>query len=130
MKAPSAPSDGIYRFKIERRPLTLAEAGASGVFPVIDDATVSAFTAFDTAGGTISFGASNLYPLSQAYVQMRRSDATLANIDGVEKSVLPNTSGAVSTTLSFAANASVASQTMWVESPDAHRRSIQTYYYK
>ncbi|SCK26427.1 hypothetical protein VAR608DRAFT_2156 [Variovorax sp. HW608] len=130
VKAPSAPSDGIYRFKIERRPLTLAEAGASGVFPVIDDATVSAFTAFDTAGGTISFGASNLYPLSQAYVQMRRSDATLANIDGVEKSVLPNTSGAVSTTLSFAANASVASQTMWVESPDAHRRSIQTYYYK
>ncbi|SEB20401.1 hypothetical protein [Variovorax sp. YR216] len=131
VKSPSAPADGIYRFKIERRPLTLAEAGATGVFPVIDASTISAFSAFPTTGGTIPFGASNLYPLSQAYVQMKRSDAGYATIDNVEKSVLPNASGAISTTLTFnPAQQTVASQMMWVESPDQNRRSIQTYYHK
>lgn len=130
VKASSAPTDGVYRFKIERRPLTLAEAGASGVFPVIDAATVSAFTAFGTSGGTLSFAASNLYALSQAYVQMRRSDATAAVIDSIEKSVLPGSTGTVSTTLTFNAAPSVAAQTLWVESPDAYRRNIQTYYHK
>ncbi|MBO9647637.1 MAG: hypothetical protein J7605_03940 [Variovorax sp.] len=130
LKSASAPSDGIYRFKIEKRPLTLAEAGASGVFPVIDESTVGAFNAFGTAGGTISFGASNLYPLSQAYVQMKRSDAGYVTIDSVEKSALPSTSGTIATTLAFGADPSVASQMMWVESPDKNRRSIQTYYHK
>ncbi|MEJ8810666.1 hypothetical protein WKW77_06270 [Variovorax ureilyticus] len=130
VKSPSAPSDGIYRFKIERRPLTLAEAGASGVFPVIDASTIGAFNAFPTTGGTIPFGASNLYPLSQAYVQMKRSDAGYATIDNVEQSALPNASGAISTTLSFGNAPLVASQMMWVESPDQNRRSIQTYYHK
>jgi len=130
VKSASAPSDGIYRFKIERRPLTLAEAGATGVFPVIDESTIGAFGAFGTAGGTISFGASNLYPLSQAYVQMKRTDASFATIDSVEKSALPNTSGAISTTLTFGPDATVAGQLMWVESPDKNRRSIQTYYQK
>lgn len=130
VKSPSAPSDGIYRFKIERRPLTLAEAGAPGVFPVIDAPTISAFDAFPATGGTIPFGASNLYPLSQAYVQMKRSDAGYATIDNVEQSALPNASGAISTSLSFGNNALVASQMMWVESPDSNRRSIQTYYHK
>lgn len=130
LKAASAPSDGVYRFKIERRPLTLAEAGAGGVFPVIDPSTLSAFTAFGTGGGTLSFAASNLYPLSQAYVQMRRSDASGAVIDSIEKSALPSSAGTVSTPLTFNANPSVKAQTLWVESPDAYRRNIQTYYHK
>lgn len=130
LKSASAPSDGIYRFKIEKRPLTLAEAGASGVFPVIDESTIGAFTAFGTAGGTISFGASNLYPLSQAYVQMKRSASGYVTIDSVEKSALPSASGTIATTLAFGADPTVASQTMWVESPDKNRRSIQTYYHK
>lgn len=130
VKSPSAPSDGIYRFRIERRPLTLAEAGATGVFPVVDASTVGAFNAFDTTGGTIPFSASNLYPLSQAYVQMKRSDASHVTIDSVEKSALPTTSGTVSTSLAFGSDPTVASQMMWVESPDKNRRSIQTYYHK
>jgi hypothetical protein len=126
----TAPTGGVYRLPIERRPLTLAEAGAGGVFPDIATATVSAFSGFGTAGGTIPFAASNAYPLSQAYVQMRRQDASSAEVDGLEQDVLPTSAGAVSTSLTFGSNPLVASQAMWVESPDAHRRNIQTYYHK
>ncbi|TFZ00116.1 hypothetical protein [Ramlibacter humi] len=126
----STPTDGVYRFKIERRPLTLAEAGAAGVFPTIDPTTVGAFTAFGTGGGTISFAASNAYPWSQGYVQMRRTRSDFTLVDAVEESVLPTTTGTVSTSLSFGSDASVAKQVMWVESPDAYRRNIQTYYHK
>jgi hypothetical protein len=122
--------DGSYLLPIERRPLTLAEAGASGVFPVIDAATVSAFSTFGTAGGTIAFAASNVYPLSQAYVQMRRQNASFGMIDDVERDVLPTSAGAVSASLSFGSNPQVAYQAMWVESIDAHRRNLQTYYHK
>ena len=128
--APTGPTDGIYRFTIPRRPLTLAEAGAAGVFPVFDAATLSAFSAFDTSGGTIAFGAGNAYPWSQAYVQMRRYAAGNVAIDSVENSALPSSAGLVSSSISFGADATVASQVLWVESPDAFRRSIQTYYHK
>jgi len=97
---------------------------------MIDASTIGAFAAFGTAGGTISFGASNLYPLSQAHVQMKRMDAGYVTIDSVEKSALPSASGVISTTLSFGADPTVTSQLMWVESPDRNRRSIQTYYQK
>ncbi|MBS0454200.1 MAG: hypothetical protein JSS14_23100 [Proteobacteria bacterium] len=130
VKSASAPNDGIYRFKIERRPLTLSEAGASGVFPVIDAATVDAFATVGNGGGTFAFNASNLYPLSQAYVQVRRTDASAAQIDSLERALLPTSAGTVSTSINFGADPSVARQQMWVESPDANRRSIQTYYAK
>jgi hypothetical protein len=128
--APNGPTDGIYRFTIARRPLTMAEAGATGVFPVIDAATLDAFANFDTGGGTIAFGASNVYAWSQAYVQMRRFAAGYAALDSVENSALPSSTGTVSTSISFGADPTVASQMLWVESPDAYRRSIQTYYHK
>jgi hypothetical protein len=128
--APNGPTDGIYRFTIARRPLTLAEAGAGGVFPVLDAATLTAFASFGTAGGTLPVGASNVYPLSQAYVQMRRAAAGNVAIDSVETSALPTSAGTISTSVSFAADPTVASQMLWVESPDAYRRSLQTYHHR
>ncbi len=127
--APNGPADGVYRFKVARRPLTMAESGASGVFPVIAESTVGAFSALGT-GGSLGFDASNLYPWSQSYVQLIRRDSTQALLDQVEKAVLPTATGTLSTLLSLNDQPSVASQTMWVESPDAYRRNIQTYYSK
>lgn len=128
---PTGTTDGIYRVRMERRPLTLAEAAAGSVFPVIDPATIDAFNAFDSSvGGTISFGASNLNPLTQSYVQMWRRDSSQAVVDRLEKAVSPTAAGRISTSLPFAANPTVAAHAMWVESPDPYRRNIQTYYYK
>ncbi|VTU45321.1 hypothetical protein [Variovorax sp. PBL-E5] len=125
---PTGTPDGAYRMKVQRRPLTLAEAAAPGVFPVIAPDTVTAFNSFTS--GTLAFSASNVYPLSQATVQMRRQDAAFAPVDQVETSVLPAAAGTVSTTLNFLADPQVASSTMWVESPDRYRRNIQSYYFK
>lgn len=128
---PTGTSDGIYKVTMERRPLTLAEAATGSVFPVIDQTTIDAFNVFDSSvGGTISFGASNLNPLTQAYVQMRRRDSTQTVVDSLEKAVLPNAAGQLSTSLSFVGDPTITSSTMWVESPDKYRRNLQNYYYR
>jgi hypothetical protein len=126
--SPSGSSDGSFRMKVQRRPLTLAEAAGNGVFPVIAPATVTAFNGF--VSGSLAFSASNVYPLSQAYVQMRRQNAAFQTLDQMELSVLPTASGTVGTSLDFGVEPLAVSSAMWVESPDRYRRNIQTYYYK
>lgn len=123
---PTGTNDGSYRMPIQRRPLTLAEAADGGAFPIIAPATVTAFN--DFASGTLNFSASNVYPKSQAYVQMWRRDASLGIVDQLEMSVLPTAAGMVATDLAFGVDPSVASSMMWVESPDRYRRNIQTSY--
>lgn len=128
---PTGTSDGSYRFRIDRRPLTLAEAAGGQAFPKIAQSSVDAFNSMTlTAGGTIAFSASNLNPLTQAYVQLRRSDIEYGQIDGVEQAVSPNASGVATTSLSVDPNPNVARQAMWVESPDKYRRSLQSYVYR
>lgn len=125
---PTGTSDGSYRMKVQRRPLTLAETADASVFPIIAPATVTAFNGF--ISGSLPFSASNVYPKSQANVQMRRMDASFAGVDSLELSVLPTEGGTVSTSLGFEVNALATTGMMWVESPDKYRRNIQTYYTK
>jgi hypothetical protein len=51
-------------------------------------------------------------------------------VESLEKGVLPNAAGQLSTSLSFGGNPTVAATTMWVESPDKYRRNLQNYYYR
>lgn len=127
---PRGTTDGTYKIKIRRRPMTLAEAKASTAFPVISQNTVSALPNF--TGGTLQFAATNVNPNKSAWVHLIQNTALATSARDVEVTVIPTTSGGVTTTglsLPQVSNGDqVTSTTLWIESPDAYRRNMQTLY--
>lgn len=126
---PKGTTDGTYKLKIHHRPMTLAEAEASTAFPAISQDTVSTFSGF--IDGTLPFAASNVNPYKSAWIHLIQNTAQADTSRDVEATLIPSASGAVSTNLLLPAlksGDSITSRTLWIESPDAYRRNMQTLY--
>lgn len=124
-------TDGTYGLKIHRRPMTLAEAKASTAFPVISADTVSAFANFTS--GTLSFAASNVNASKSAWVNLLQNTNPVDSSRDLENTVIPKTDGTVSTSFTLPALPNGTSLTyswLWIESPDAYRRNMQTMYFR
>jgi hypothetical protein len=124
-------TDGTYTLKVQRRPLTLAETKASTAFPVIADQTVTALAGYSS--GTLAFSATNVNPAASAWVRMILDTSVANGAYDVETTVLPNTAGAVSTTLQLPPlqqGETVKARTLWIESPDIYRRNMLTEYHR
>ncbi|HJV79845.1 hypothetical protein [Noviherbaspirillum sp.] len=126
---PSGTSNGTYGIKIHRRPMTLAEAKASTAYPVISPDTVSAFSNF--VSGTLQFSASNVNPSKSSWIHLIQNTAQNDATRDIEVTALPTTAGAVSANLalpSLQSGDNITSRKLWIESPDAYRRNMQTLY--
>lgn len=122
-------TDGNYVLKIPRRPLTLAETAASSAFPVIAPDTLSAFSSL--VAGTLQFDASNINPAKSSWVRLVQNTSLSDKTRDIENTAIPTADGKVKTSFSLtalAAGDSLTSRTLWIESPDAHRRNMQTFY--
>ena len=126
---PSGSSDGSYQVKIQRRPMTLAEAVASQAYPLVSAETLGALNALNSAqGGTLTVTASNLYALSDAYVHLWRDANNGTQLDRLERTVAPTPAGTISSSLVTSANSAAASSYLLIEGKDAYRRSMQALY--
>lgn len=124
---PSGTSDGKYNIKIPRRPLTLAEAKASDVFPVIGSPTFTDFSNYTS--GALAITASNVYPLRAAEIYLAQNTST-ADFREARSDVVPASGGTLSSSLSLTAAGSgtINWRTMYAESRDAYRRRLSATY--
>lgn len=124
---PSGTSDGKYSIKIPRRPLTLAEATASNVFPVIGSPSFADFGTYSS--GALTIAASNVYPLRVAEIYLAQNTST-SDFREARADVVPASDGTLSGSLSLTAAASgtINWRTVYAESRDAHRRRLSATY--
>lgn len=124
---PSGTSDGKYNIKIPRRPLTLAEATASNVFPVIASPSFADFSGYSS--GALTIAASNVYPLRTAWIHLAQNTST-SDFREAEADVVPTSGGTFSGSLSLSAAASgtINWRTIAAESRDAYRRRLSATY--
>ncbi len=118
-------TDGKYVEGIPQRPMTLAEVGAAGVFPVIADTTLAAFAAY--AGGDFAYSASNLIPARYVFTQLNYISAN-GVIQSTEADVVTAT-GLVTGTLTLpapTAGDSLLHAEFKVESHDGGWRHLNT----
>ncbi|WP_028100506.1 hypothetical protein [Pseudoduganella violaceinigra] len=125
----SGTNDGTYALKVQRRPMTLAEAKASTGFPVFSEQTIAAFASYN--GGTLAIAGSNLNPTDAAWVKLVTETSLSSGKHDTGISVMPSASGAFSTSLQLQPlqqGETMKSRNLWVDSTDIYRRNLQTLY--
>jgi hypothetical protein len=124
---PSGTADGKYTIKIPRRPLTLAEAKANDVFPVIGSPSFADFSNYSS--GALAITASNVYPLRVGEIYLAQNTTT-ADFREARADVVPASGGTLSGSLSLTAAGSgtINWRTVYAESRDAYRRRLSATY--
>jgi len=124
---PSGTADGKYTIKIPRRPLTLAEAKANDVFPVIGSPVFTDFSNYSS--GALAITASNVYPLRVGEIYLAQNTTT-ADFREARSDVVPASGGTLSGSLSLTAAGSgtINWRTLYAESRDAYRRRLSATY--
>jgi hypothetical protein len=124
---PTGTTNGTYALKIERRPMTLAEANASTAFPIAS--TLPEFPSFTS--GTLTVNGTNLNPTKSAWIHLTQKTQLNDLARDVEVTAIPAADGTVSTSLSLnplGTGDSITSRTLWIESTDAYRRNMHMRY--
>jgi len=124
---PSGTADGKYTIKIPRRPLTLGEAKANDVFPVIGSPVFTDFSNYSS--GALAITASNVYPLRVGEIYLAQNTTT-ADFREARSDVVPASGGTLSGSLSLTAAGSgtINWRTLYAESRDAYRRRLSATY--
>jgi len=125
----SGSSDGTYVVKMQRRPLTLAEAKASTGFASVSDQTLAALSTF--TGGTFAVAGSNANPGTDIWLLLALRTAPNGWAHDEEATVLPNAAGAFSASIQLAPLQStdvITSRSLRMELFDQYRRNMVTVY--
>ncbi|NDP39861.1 MAG: hypothetical protein GZ093_14110 [Rhodoferax sp.] len=111
----------VYKDRITRRPLTLAEAQAAA-FPTITAPTATALSTYN--GGDLTIAATGIN-LSGAWVYLGLTDSA-DSVNSVDTDVNATAAGSISTTLSLGAISGVKRREIRVETTDAYWRNMMT----
>lgn len=124
---PSATSDGTYGLKVQRRPLTIAEANAATFPTITSPASIAAFSNY--VSGAITIAANNINASKYAWVYLGQNTDT-ADFREISADVVPAADGTLSTSLALtpATTGNINWRTIRVASKDAYRRNMMTLY--
>jgi hypothetical protein len=118
---------GTYGVKVQRRPLTLAEANAATFPTITSPASIAAFSSY--ASGAITIAGNNMNASKYAWVYLAQNTDT-TDFREISADVAPAADGTLSTSLALtpAATGNINWRTIRVESKDAYRRNMMTVY--